>query len=84
MGGLVEKSGLAELLGLQGDLQKDQEMYDSNAILLGGLVFLRHVLSGPHAQENAAKFQQKGEEIFEEDKRRDADAETPSDAANNP
>lgn len=52
-GGLIEKSGLFETLGIQlgDDLQKNPDLYDSNAALLGGLMELNQQLKEPYSHQ---------------------------------
>lgn len=65
LGSLVALSGLADLLKLEGDLQKNPAMFDGNATLLGGLVFLRQLLEGPHGADNAARLKKVGVALFQ-------------------
>lgn len=64
LGGLVEKSGLTNLLKIElgQDLQQDEECFESNAVLLGGLLELKNILSQDDSEQQKLLWATKGKE----------------------
>jgi hypothetical protein len=64
LGGLVEKSGLTDLLDIElgQDLQQDGECFESNAILLGGLLELKNTLNQDDKEQQKILWATKGKE----------------------
>lgn len=64
LGGLVEKSGLADLLDIElgQDLQQDEECFEANAVLLGGLIELKNMLRQDANEQQKLLWASKGKE----------------------
>ena len=66
VGGLVEKAGLLQALGLEAgdDLQKDSEAFESAATLLGALLEASEALASPVAEAQKNIWNARGKEAF--------------------
>ena len=66
IGGLVVKSGLADILGIElgQDLQMDAECFESNAVLLGGLMELKNILNQDDGEQQKLLWATKGKEAL--------------------
>lgn len=66
MGGLVQKSGLPEVLEIEpgNDLQRDPNLKESGAILLGILRHAAELLSGSESDEYRVRWRKRGGEMF--------------------
>lgn len=62
LGGLVIKSGLRDLLNLEGDLQLDSSQVNQTNELLGGLLFLNELLRGPEGERWRERFRAAAEQ----------------------
>ena len=64
LGGLVEKSGLANHLDIElgQDLQQDEECFEANAVLLGGLIEIKDMLKQDSNEQQKMLWASKGKE----------------------
>ena len=62
LGGLIEKSGLLQELGLKtgDDLQRDPECHESAAVLMGGFIELHKALSEVDGQAQKLLWAERG------------------------
>lgn len=66
LGGLIEKSGLTDVLDIElgQDLQQDEECFEANATLLGALLDLKKSWNDENIEQQKVLWAQRGKEML--------------------